>query len=378
MVNLFYFLKLIKIQLILYLFIIIMKNINLNQRGKKMKVGIVGASGYSGLELIRILHMHPNIEELNFYALTSNANDISDIYPHLKSIVKGPIQKWVSNQSINENHIIFLATPHGVSSEIVMNISDENVKIIDLSGDFRLKEEQKYNKWYKSNHPCFSKTSNFTYGLAEWNKEEIKTSNFIANPGCYPTASILAIAPLLKENLIVENSIIIDAKSGISGAGKGSNEVTHFTNRNDNFTAYKIHDHQHIPEIEQFLSMINQKENYITFTPHLAPMTRGIMATVYSTAREMISNKELQALYKEMYKDSYFIRIRDSIPCTKDVYGSNFCDIYPAFDERTNRITIISVIDNLIKGAAGQAIQNMNIMLGLPEETGLTFTPIFP
>lgn len=214
--------------------------------------------------------------------------------------------------------------------------------------------------------------------MAEWNKEEIKQSNFIANPGCYPTASILAIAPLLLENLIVEHSIIIDAKSGISGAGKSLNEMTHFTNRNDNFAAYKIFDHQHIPEIEQFFKRIDSNEHYITFTPHLAPMTRGIMTTTYSTAKALISDEELKELYKEMYKESYFIRIRDSIPCTKDVYGSNFCDIYPAFDERTNRITVISVIDNLIKGAAGQAIQNMNIMLGLPEETGLKLAPIFP
>lgn len=343
-----------------------------------MKVGIIGASGYSGLELIRMLHSHPTIESLNFYALSSDVNDISQHYPHLKSIVKEPIKKWDPENSIKENNILFLATPHGVSSEIVMNLSEENVKVIDLSGDFRLKDEQQYNKWYKSNHPSFSKITKFSYGLAEWNKETIKNSNFIANPGCYSTAALLAIAPLLKADVIVENSIIIDAKSGISGAGKSTNEVTHFTNRNDNFAAYNIHEHQHIPEIEQFLTRINVNQNYVTFTPHLAPMTRGILATSYATAKMSISNEELREIYKEVYKDSYFIRIRDSIPCTKDVYGSNFCDIYPAYDERTNRITIVSVIDNLIKGAAGQAIQNMNIMLGLPEETGLMYTPIFP
>lgn len=344
----------------------------------RMEIGIIGATGYSGIELIRILTMHPKINKLNFYALADYPDDISNYYPHLKGTIEGNIKKWDHHQAVKENDLLFFATPHGVSSELISEIMNEKIKIIDLSGDFRIKNEKVYQKWYKQNHPCFSSTQKFTYGLTEWNRVLIKSSNFISNPGCYPTASLLGIAPLVKASLIEENSIIIDAKSGISGAGKSLNSTTHFSNRNENLAAYKIHDHQHTPEIEQFLTSLNSKQDYISFTPHLIPMTRGIMTTIYANSKTKINTNDLRELYKTCYEDSYFIRVRDSIPDTKDVYGSNYCDIYVAYDERTNRITVISVIDNLIKGAAGQAVQNMNLLFNLPEETGLNLTPLFP
>ncbi|WP_088040927.1 N-acetyl-gamma-glutamyl-phosphate reductase [Bacillus sp. EAC] len=343
-----------------------------------MRIGVIGATGYSGLELIRMLALHPNVKEMNFYSTSSFGEDISEQFPHLNKSVSGTIQKWDVNRIILENDLLFFATPHGVSSELINQLKDTTIQIIDLSGDFRIKDPDIYKFWYKQEHACFEKTSQFTYGISELNKEEIQKSNLIANPGCYPTSVILGVAPLVKAELIEENSIIIDAKSGISGAGKGLSSTSHYMNRNDNLTAYKLYTHQHIPEIEQFLHSINQNQNYISFTPHLIPMTRGILTTIYATAKRKISSEELQEIYKSCYEGSYFVRLRDTIPSTKDVYGSNFCDIYAAYDDRTNRITIISVIDNLIKGAAGQAIQNMNLMLKIPEETGLHFTPLFP
>lgn len=343
-----------------------------------MKVGIVGATGYSGLELIRLLSMHPKINKLNFYSTTEYSEDLTFYYPHLANKVKGSIKMWDKDQSASENDILFFATPHGVSSELIKEIDYEETKLIDLSGDFRLNKVELYTKWYKQKHPCFTKSNEFTYGLTELNREAIKSSHNISNPGCYPTATLLGIVPLLKAGLISSNSIIIDAKSGISGAGKAANQTTQFMNRNENLAAYKIMDHQHIPEIEQFIQMLDATQEYVSFTPHLIPMTRGILTTIYATANRGISKDELKEIYKSSYEDCYFVRIRDSIPCTKDVYGSNFCDLHASYDERTNRIIIVSVIDNLVKGAAGQAIQNMNIMSDLPEETGLQYSPLFP
>ncbi len=344
----------------------------------KMKVGIMGATGYGGLELVRFLSMHPEISGMNFYSTSDYTEDLSTYFPHLATNNSGQIKKWNKNNSVSENDILFFATPHGVSSGLMEEIDFSKTKLIDLSGDFRLKKEETYQKWYKHTHPCFSKTNEFTYGLSELNREAIKQSNQIANPGCYPTATLLGLAPLLKAGIVAKNSIIVDAKSGISGAGKTANQTTQFMNRNENLTAYKITEHQHIPEIEQIIGSIDSSQDFITFTPHLVPMTRGILSTIYVTSTREISNEELKELYNQSYEDSYFVRVRDGIPCTKDVYGSNFCDIYATYDDRTNRITIVSVIDNLVKGAAGQAIQNMNIMLNLPDETGLQFTPIFP
>jgi N-acetyl-gamma-glutamyl-phosphate reductase len=254
------------------------------------------------------------------------------------------------------------------------------LKVIDLSGDFRLKEPKLYDKWYNKIAAPQHIISESVYGLSEWMEEEIKNASLIANPGCYPTATLLGLAPLLKASAVNEHSIIIDAKSGISGAGRSLSTAAHYTEANDNVRIYKVNQHQHIPEIEQMMSQWLPEVSPITFSTHLVPMTRGIMCTIYANANSAMTEQQLRELYITSYEDSPFVRIRKTgeYPSTKDVYGSNFCDIGVTYDERTGRITVVSVIDNLMKGAAGQAVQNLNIMMGLDQKTGLDFVPMYP
>lgn len=345
-----------------------------------MKAAIIGVTGYGGAELIRILQRHPYVSIHSVHATNLIGESLKNYYPHMQTFIEKNIEEVNIEKIAQEVDVVFMATPSGVARDMAERFLNKGVKVIDLSGDFRMKNSDVYTQWYGINHAKKRLVNQAVYGLTEWVKEDLMNVNFIANPGCFPTSILLGLAPVIKSELIDLNSIIIDAKTGVSGAGKGLSQATHYSETNDNFKAYKVNEHQHTPEIEEIIKEWDERLNYVTFTPHLAPMTRGIMSTMYMTATKKVTENQLIEMYKEMYKDDYFIRIRNQgeYPTTKDVSGSNFCDISITYDERTNRITIISVIDNLVKGASGQAIQNMNKMFGFEEEVGIDFMPLFP
>lgn len=343
-----------------------------------MQVGIIGATGYGGLELLRFLYNHSEIEKIHLFSSSEDGVSFSNKYTHLRRIIDQPLQK-IEPEALQKLDVIFTSTPSGVSSKLIPEVLTEHIKVIDLSGDFRIKNTEDYEKWYKlpsAPQPFIDKS---VYGLTEWNRKEIKKANLIANPGCYPTAVLLSLLPLLHDDLIDSENLIIDAKSGISGAGNKPNANNHFCEANDSTAIYKINQHQHIPEIEQAMAMFAHKDSPITFSTHLVPMNRGIMATSYAKLKEGVSKDDLLQSLHNKYVQNSFIRIieKTSKVSTSQVRGTNYCDIHINVDERTGRATIISVIDNLVKGAAGQAIQNMNVMFGLEETTGLTQIPIW-
>jgi len=352
-----------------------------------LNVIVVGASGYSGLELIRILSQHPNVEIAHLFAHSQEYDSILEIYPHLNKILDIPVKKLddLNEATLSElraeAEIVFLATPSGVSKEWGPIFFEQGFKVIDLSGDFRLKNPSEYQDWYRLDAPDQGLVDKAVYGLAEWFPKEIAEAQYIANPGCYATSILLALAPIYHNPNLHVNSLIIDAKSGVSGAGRGYSKSTHFSETNDNFKAYKVGKHQHIPEIEQVLGQIHGKELEPTqMITHLLPITRGILSTIYIQLEEDLSYEEIMKLYKLHYQEQPFIRLRakGDFPETKHVYGTNFCDIGFYKDERTNRFIIFSVIDNLVKGAAGQAVQNLNLMMGWNQALGLNFVPIYP
>lgn len=346
----------------------------------KLKAAIIGGTGYGAIELVRLINKHPFLEIGSIVSNSQSGSSFSEIYPHLSEVNDQPLEKFDVDRLSEKNEIVFLATPSGVSSRYVPQLLETGIKCIDLSGDFRLRSGDIYESWYKHSPAEDKYLQQATYGLSEIYAEKIKTANLIANPGCYPTATTLGLIPALQTNLIDEKSIIVDAKSGVSGAGRGLSLPAHYSEINENLKAYKLGAHQHIPEIEQVLSDESGNPLTISFTTHLVPMTRGIMCTMYVNLKEKISTKKVIDLYKHFYQESHFIRVRPegNIPSTKEVSGSNYCDIGLHVDERTNRLTIISVIDNLVKGAAGQAIQNVNLMNGWDERTGLTDIPMYP
>lgn len=347
---------------------------------KCMKAAIIGGTGYGAIELIRLIQNHPYLEVGTVVSNSQAGSDFSDSYPHLSNIVNLTLEKFNAEKISKENEIVFLATPSGVSSLLAPQLIDKGIKVIDLSGDFRLRSQTEYETWYKHSAPAEEYLSQATYGLSEIYAEEIKGATLIANPGCYPTATSLGLLPILKANLADSKSIIIDAKSGVSGAGRGLSLTSHYAEINENLKAYKLGAHQHIPEIEQVLKDETGSLITISFTTHLVPMNRGIMITAYVNLTGKISTSEVHDLYSEFYKDHPFVRIRPegTYPATKEVQGSNYCDIGLHVDPRTNRLTIISVIDNLVKGAAGQAIQNANLMNNWDIRTGLDSIPMYP
>lgn len=347
---------------------------------KDLKVGIIGANGYSGAELVRILMQHPDVE-LSFLGSHSTSGTlITEQYPHLQGIMESRLEEMKMDDLMGSADLFFFATPSGVAKNLVYKFVEKEIPCIDLSGDHRLKDSLLYDKWYKYSSAPNSILQKSTYGLPELFREEIKYSTLIANPGCYPTATLLGLAPLLKNKLINENSIIIDGKSGVTGAGRKASMGTHYCEINENVKAYKLGNHQHIPEMEQVIQTYCGIDATITFTPHLIPMTRGILCTIYCDLNQSFTTKDALALYHDFYQNEYFVRIRreDQWPATKEVYSSNYCDLGITVDERTNRIIIVSVIDNVMKGASGQAVQNMNIMNGWNEQTGLKITPVYP
>ncbi|WP_243291317.1 N-acetyl-gamma-glutamyl-phosphate reductase [Bacillus sp. FJAT-47783] len=345
-----------------------------------MKVGIIGVTGYGGVELYRVLANHPAITSCNLYTSSDEKKLYKNVYPHLQHIRTAELQPIDHEQVKMDNDVIFLATPSGISAQLTPQIYEDGLKIIDLSGDLRLKDPSEYESWYQKTAAPVSFLEEAVYGLSEINHDKVKGAKVIANPGCYPTATLLGLAPIVKEKVVKQGSIIIDAKSGVSGAGRKPSLATSFVELQDNLKIYKVHEHQHIPEIEQNLHEWDEKIGSITFSTHLVPMTRGIMATIYVELLEDWENNRLVDLYEAFYETNPFVRFRKdgSFPNTKDVYGSNYCDISLKLDSRTNRLTIVSVIDNLMKGAAGQAVQNFNLIHGFEETTALTMLPVYP
>lgn len=343
-----------------------------------MKVGIIGATGYGGLELLRFLHNHKEVQQISLFTSSEEGTVFSDKFPHLTDLYNQPLLK-IDYDELATYDVVFASTPSGVSSTLFPPLVGLGPKLIDLSGDFRLQDLESYEQWYKKTAAPKEIVEQSVYGLTEWNEAAIKNAPLIANPGCYPTAVLLSILPLIKHQLIDPSFLVIDAKSGISGAGNKPSQATHYSEANESFSIYKINEHQHIPEIEQAISMFTGVETNITFNTHLVPMTRGILATSYAQVTEGVTQQQLVDCLTATYANNPFVRVIQEATAigTNRVKGSNYCDIYVQLDERTNRATIIGVIDNLVKGAAGQAIQNMNVQFGLPQQTGLQLVPYF-
>ena len=341
-----------------------------------IKAGIIGATGYAGQELIRLLYNHSDIDIVHLSSHSYAGKKLSEVYPNFTGIMDIELAGLDAQQMADDCDVIFFALPHGLAAGQISEDLLKKVKIIDLGADFRLKDKEVYENWYNVKHPAPEFLKEAVYGLCELNREKIKTARIAANPGCYTTCSITSLAPLAAGDLIDLSSLIIDAKSGITGAGRSLSLPTHFTESNESFKAYGVGTHRHTPEIEQELSTIAGKDIILSFTPHLVPMNRGILTTSYASLTKETDSEELIDLYKEYYKNENFIRIsKDSLPETRFVRNSNFVDIGIKTDPRTNRVIIIAAIDNLIKGAAGQAVQNMNIMFCLPEDKGLNAVP---
>jgi N-acetyl-gamma-glutamyl-phosphate reductase len=343
----------------------------------KTNVGIVGASGYTGSELMRILAGHKNVEINSVTSESNYGKKISDIFRYLDGSLD---LEFIRSDDMNFDEIdtVFLALPHRISMNYVSSIWDEYVDIIDLSGDFRLSSVSEYEKWYETDHTCPELNDKAVFGLPELFREGISNSRFVANPGCYPTSAILGLAPFLKNKLVKDTGIIVDSKSGVTGAGAKVKNSTHYPSVNEDFRAYGLMTHRHTPEIEDALSIYTGSVVNVQFTPHLLPLNRGILTTIYCELKKDVHLEEVQESLMEQFLDETFIRIRDDPPSIKDVRGSNFCDIHVEVDERTRRLIIVTVIDNLVKGASGQAVQNMNIMKGFEETEGLMIPPLTP
>lgn len=344
-----------------------------------VRVAIIGSSGYTGIELLRWLLRHPGVEVTTVTGDSSAGKEMQEVYPHLQDLFAGTIESFDPERIADRADAAFLALPSGYAGNFVPALAEKGLRVIDLGGDLRLPAEE-YQTWYKKQPVSETVQKQAVYGLSEWFAEEIGQAQIIANPGCYPTASLLAMLPLVKEGAIELDSIVIDAKSGVSGAGRSLSLGSLFSEVNENFKAYKVNQHQHTPEIERQLSRIAGEQVMISFTPHLVPMTRGILATCYAKAAEGWTESRLLDLYHSTYENKPFVRIRPAgnYPQTKDVSQTNFCDIGVSLDSRTGRLTVLSAIDNLVKGASGQALQNFNIMHGFEETEGLRAVPSYP
>lgn len=348
--------------------------------GGKLRAAIVGSTGYGGVELIRLLLQHPEVDIASVISSSNPGALYVEGYPHLSEIVTDRLEAIDVEAIKDKADVVFLATPHGVSTELSPKLIDAGLKVIDVSGDLRLKRGDAYEKWYKHKPADPAYLDRAVYGLCEVFGSEVKGADLIANPGCFPTATTLGLAPLVAEGWIDPATIISDAKTGVSGAGRGLGLLYHYSEINESTLAYKVNRHQHTPEIEQTLGRLAGRDVTITFTTHLLPMTRGILVTSYAQLTGKRTDEEVLDLFRSYYEGRRFVRIRPAgkWPATKEVLGSNYCDIGVSVDERTNRVTVISVIDNLVKGAAGQAVQNLNLMMGWDEAAGLAFTPVYP
>lgn len=339
-----------------------------------MNAGIINVTGYAGCELARILYQHPEISITSVTGRSSAGENLAAIFPHLSGL-----DLTVTPELHGSVDVVFSALPHKASAEAVIPLVRNGIKTIDISADFRLKDKREYTQWYGVEHldPSFLEDS--VYGLTEIHRDEIRNCTLTANPGCYPTSAILGLSPAVSHNLITPD-IIIDSKSGVSGAGRSLALTTHYSEVNENVMAYSLDGHRHLPEITQELGSLSDNKLNITFLTHLIPMTRGILSSCYAPINPANSKdiEEIREIYKTFYQDSPFVQITDSPPQTKQTLGNNNCLIYPTIDNRTNRLIVISCIDNLVKGAAGMAVQNMNIMFGWPEDLALKALAVYP
>ena len=345
-----------------------------------IKVGIIGATGYAGSELVRILLGHKDVE-IKWYGSRSYIDKkYASIHQNFFQLVDANCMDDNMEVLADQVDVIFTATPQGLCASLVNEEILSKVKIIDLSADFRIKDVKVYEEWYKLEHKSPQFIEEAVYGLCEINREDVKKARLVANPGCYTTCSILTCYPLVKEGIIDPNTIIVDAKSGTSGAGRGAKVDNLFCEVNENMKAYGVATHRHTPEIEEQLGYACGEKITINFTPHLVPMNRGILATAYASLKKDVTYEEVKAIYDKYYADEKFVRVleKDVCPQTKWVEGSNYVDVNFKIDPRTNRIIMMGAIDNLVKGAAGQAVQNMNLMFGLKESEGLELVPMFP
>ena len=345
-----------------------------------VKVGIIGATGYAGGELVRLLMNHKDAEIKWFGSRSYVDKKYAEVYQNFFQIVDDKCMDDNMEALANEVDVIFTATPQGLCASLVNEDILNKVKIVDLSADFRIKDVAVYEKWYGIEHTSPQFIEEAVYGLPEINREDVKNARLIANPGCYPTCSTLSIYPLAKEGLIDMSTVIIDAKSGTSGAGRGAKVDNLYCEVNENIKAYGVANHRHTPEIEEQLSYASGEDVLLNFTPHLVPMNRGILITAYAALKKDVSYEEVKAVYDKYYANEKFVRVleKDVFPQTKWVEGSNYVDVNFKIDPRTKRIIMMGAMDNLVKGAAGQAVQNMNLMFGLKESEGLELIPMFP
>ena len=344
-----------------------------------IRAGIIGASGYTGVELTRLLSRHPRVEIAVATSRQYAGKMISEIYPSLAGVTGIVWEDVVLENLVDRVDVLFTAVPHQTAMDIVPRFLEAGKKVIDLSADFRIDDPAVYEEWYQP-HTATEYFEETVYGLPEINREKISKARLVANPGCYPTSIILGMAPLLQEGFVDVSTIIADSKSGTSGAGRSAQVGTLFCEVTDGFRAYKVGGHRHTPEIEQELTKLAGQDITISFTPHLLPVSRGILSTIYSSLVKKCSQEEIDSLYNNYYSDEHFVRVckPGTFPATQNVRGSNFCDVAAKVDPRTGRIVVLSVIDNLVKGAAGQAIQNMNLVYGFEENLGLETVPLFP
>lgn len=348
------------------------------------KVAIVNVTGYTGVELARLLANHPGVTLTQVTGRSVAGQSLASVFPHL-----GSLGLTIQAELTESVDIAFLALPHAASAEMASTLLEHGLRVIDLSADFRLKDAAEYTQWYGEIHPAPQLLEEAVYGLPELKGERVAAARLVANPGCYPTCSILALTPALKAGLI-EHDIIIDAKSGLSGAGRTLKLTSHYCEVNESISAYSLSGHRHLPEIVQELAeaaSVDKKQMPVTFVPHLVPMTRGILSACYAKLKsdsglqslpEVAAKEQLRSLYREFYRHRSFVQVVDQPPSTKQTWGSNFYFVHPTIDQRTGRLVVIGVLDNLVKGASGEAIQNMNLMLGFPETMGLEALPTYP
>lgn len=347
-----------------------------------IKAGIIGATGYAGQQLVWILNNHKEVE-LEFISSHSNTGeDMGNVYTNYKKYFE---KKLISLEEAKENFknidVLFLALPHGLSEKLTKKALENNVKVIDLGADFRLDDSEIYEKWYKVKHNYPEINKNAVYGLPELYKEKIKNTKVVASPGCYPTSAILGVAPLLKNGLVDTKKIVVDSKSGVSGAGRSAKLDLIYAEVNENFKAYNVLKHRHTPEIKQEMDKLANGNINLVFTPHLLPINRGILSTIYLDVKDelkkSLTEEKVYEIYNEFYKNEYFVRVTKDLPEIKNVKNSNICEIGVRYDKEFGNIVVVSAIDNLIKGAGGQAVQSMNILFGFEENEGLEFLSMY-
>ena len=341
-----------------------------------VKAAIVNVTGYAGVELARLLDRHPSVEITEVTGRSRAGERLAEVFPHLADLGLEIVPEVGESADV-----VFVALPHTAAAAVVPELLDSGARVVDISADFRLHDAASYESWYKTAHPARDLLADAVYGLPELHAEEVRCARIVANPGCYPTGAILALAPVAE---LTGPDVIFDSKSGVSGGGRSLTLTNHYSEVNENCHAYGLSGHRHLPEIEQELGALRSNGNAsrpdlcITFVPHLVPMTRGILTTSYARLEQPLAAGDIESIYADFYKDAPFVRVVDQPPRTKQVWGSNLCLIHPTIDARTGKLVVIAAIDNLVKGASGQAIQNMNVMFGLDETAGLSQTAIYP